>query len=197
MVYGYYPIVCSACLEMAAEFGFSDASIHVRLLPHVLLDLAFFSQYYYNVMAMILKTYDGSSSSDHLESDGVSLEVILNNKIACEKFEDFLVSKFAGENLAFLNHLREFKKLKGIKMRERAKFMVRRFIRGGSIGEINIKFSVKSAILEDYGAGNITSSMFDDAEDEILRLLTDSMLPKFKKSHYYRSVMMVSFARRV
>eukprot|EP00924_Labyrinthula_sp_SR-Ha-C_P004593 snap_masked-scaffold_1-processed-gene-5.11-mRNA-1 protein AED:1.00 eAED:1.00 QI:0/0/0/0/1/1/2/0/443 len=148
--------------------------------PNLLLDA-----YYWFGMGLILKTFDGVKRSSVSKEDGISLDDILDNHGAKVIFQQFLIETYCSENLAFINHVAMFKKLKGRALVKRAKFLVRGFILPDSYGEINISSRSKTSIIEQYRNKQYTVNMFDDAEEEIIDVLVYDSLPKFKATENY------------
>eukprot|EP00924_Labyrinthula_sp_SR-Ha-C_P011085 snap_masked-scaffold_51-processed-gene-0.22-mRNA-1 protein AED:1.00 eAED:1.00 QI:0/0/0/0/1/1/2/0/447 len=153
--------------------------------PNILLDVGYFLLYFSCGMLFVLKTFDGKKQGQITTDDGVRLKEILKNPVARVFFQEFLIETYCSENLSFINHVSMFKKLKGKALNKRANFIIHGFIESGSYAEINISSLVRQTILEKYSQGLINSTMFEDAEEEIIDLLTFDSLPKFKMTDGY------------
>lgn len=133
-----------------------------------------------------------------------SLEQILENPILCAKFKKFTISEFAIENLLFYEAYIAFKQLFKPNNENENKFgssnmnmfdflgydskiilkdpiiaIYSKFIKQGSLYEVNINGSTRKLMEEWLNQGRFASDFFDLAFEEVYHLLVSWSLPRF------------------
>eukprot|EP00924_Labyrinthula_sp_SR-Ha-C_P016545 snap_masked-scaffold_6-processed-gene-6.37-mRNA-1 protein AED:1.00 eAED:1.00 QI:0/0/0/0/1/1/2/0/433 len=154
---------------------------------HSFQDFSVFIMHFFLGWHFILKTFDGHGK--YTCSDGVTLEFVLSNPTAVKVFEIFLRNTYCSENLLFIQHVEKLKNMKPRKINELVDFIYSKFIRVGSIGELNISYQTRNVITERVLSGDLDRNIFEDAEYEIIQLLRADSLPKFKASQEYRNAL--------
>jgi len=105
-------------------------------------------------------------------------------------FEKFAISAWAVENLVFSRRVDSFRLIMDITLlRQEASKIITEFILDGSKLEINLDMAMKQDLKSKVDAHNVTTSMFDHAEQQALNLLRYSIFPLWKSSSPLKEVL--------
>ncbi|XP_069491072.1 regulator of G-protein signaling 21-like [Ambystoma mexicanum] len=128
-----------------------------------------------------------SSSSE--DTDGAdSVDKLLSTKDGLAAFRAFLQSEFSDENIEFWLACEEFKKAKtSAQIASKANKIYSDYIQTEAPKEINIDHKTRDDISKNIAQP--TLSCFDDAQRNILCLMSKDSYPRFIKSEVYKELM--------
>ena len=126
-------------------------------------------------------------------SEDLTLPMVLCDDKGVESFSKHLVREFSTENMDFYQIMSQFRVdcdprgdgvcwMSGTELKESCDFIIDRFIRPGSMNEINIPSTMIKTILAVQSEGSYPTTMFDDAFDEIVKLMSRDSFQRFKSS---------------
>ncbi|KAJ6250673.1 diflavin flavoprotein a 2-related [Anaeramoeba flamelloides] len=155
----------------------------------------------HNQISRIKKeNFSSTRSSDNfkkLKNDPLTiipnLHSLINLKDGLELFRKFLVQEFSEENLDFWLEIDNYKKMKNghPNQIDVAKHIYDDFISYGSPQEININHKNRVKITDLIRDKKIYNDMFDDAQKEIDSLLVRDSFPRFIKSDFAYSLIIM------
>eukprot|EP00924_Labyrinthula_sp_SR-Ha-C_P000588 snap_masked-scaffold_27-processed-gene-3.11-mRNA-1 protein AED:1.00 eAED:1.00 QI:0/-1/0/0/-1/1/1/0/346 len=182
---GTTPGIIAGLIEIIYHQLWYKENEEIKLFPYLLTNIAFISNFYVLFIFYLLKIYQLRRNGDKAVKHDLSLDDILENEISRDFFQAFLVESLCVENLIFILHLRIFKSANEFVTENLAKKIYNYFIKEGSIAQVNISGKTRKIIKENIYYQNISSDIFEEAEEEVISLLTYDSLPKFKSSSYY------------
>ncbi|XP_069089254.1 regulator of G-protein signaling 21-like [Pleurodeles waltl] len=128
-----------------------------------------------------------SSSSEETEGTD-SIDNLLATKDGLAAFRAFLQSEFSDENIEFWLACEEFKKAKtSAQIASKANKIYCDYIQTEAPKEINIDHKTRDNITKNISQPTITC--FDEAQRNILCLMTKDSYPRFLKSDVYKEFM--------
>lgn len=119
----------------------------------------------------------------------IGLEDFLQHSGRREYFAEFLVWEFSSENLTFWNGVNDFRQLPQEKLPEEANKIFNQFIKEGAPMQVNVIGTRRKVIADaiEKPAG-ISSSLFDQAQGDIFKLMNKDTWPRFQKQDLYQKM---------
>jgi len=111
----------------------------------------------------------------------VTLQEILEDEQYTPVFKKFLAQSFSLENYHFWKEVRDFEN----SVRQRADHIVHKFLETGSINELNILGTIKTATMESIRSGNFELQVFSEVQKEIELLLQSNFYESFLCSQMF------------
>eukprot|EP00924_Labyrinthula_sp_SR-Ha-C_P005877 snap_masked-scaffold_14-processed-gene-7.43-mRNA-1 protein AED:1.00 eAED:1.00 QI:0/0/0/0/1/1/2/0/343 len=182
------PCILAGLIEIAYHRFWYNEESEIKIFPYLLTNIAFLLHFYVLFGSYLVQIYRLEDKKNSSSSNDLSLEDILENEISRSFFQAFLVETLCVENLIFIQHLKQFKASNELQKENFAKKIYRYFIREGSIAQINISSKARKTITENINNQSISFDVFEEAEEEIMFLLTYDSLRKFRVSPYYAQV---------
>eukprot|EP00924_Labyrinthula_sp_SR-Ha-C_P009278 snap_masked-scaffold_2-processed-gene-18.34-mRNA-1 protein AED:1.00 eAED:1.00 QI:0/0/0/0/1/1/2/0/342 len=177
--------ITAGAVQVLYDLFWYDPAEEIYIFPFVFSDIAFMGMLlglFYPLFVIPCKTKSLNSS---LDTDGLTLQDILQNKASRTFFQAFLVENLCVENLLFIQYLYRFKEVTPSHAESFAQHVFKKFIAEGSIGQINISAKARNQAKTRIELNNAFPEMFKEAEEQVILLLTYDSLPKFKASNYY------------
>ncbi|KAJ6226121.1 regulator of g protein signaling [Anaeramoeba flamelloides] len=104
-------------------------------------------------------------------------------------FMNFLKSQYNEENLLFYNQVSIFKQLKkSEELNEKAEEIFNNFIKSGAKMQININGNTRGGIKTRIESNNISSDLFNEAQNQIYLLMLNDPYTRFLDSPYYEEL---------
>merc|ERR1712137_141859 len=116
------------------------------------------------------------------DSTTPNLSKVLIHPELCMIFFHFLQKQYCAENLSFYVDVKKLSRISSEEVEATAKGIITKYIKQGSLFEINIDHKTRHRILE---CDKYTRSMFDTALKEVMILLETDSYQKFIKSPLY------------
>eukprot|EP00924_Labyrinthula_sp_SR-Ha-C_P001486 snap_masked-scaffold_55-processed-gene-1.20-mRNA-1 protein AED:1.00 eAED:1.00 QI:0/0/0/0/1/1/2/0/452 len=185
---GILPGILFPALQIVYDIFLYEPSDEIYPFPFILADINFFCLFFCMFYPIFLLPFKNKSLNSRLVSDGLTLQDILNNPSSSALFQAFLVETLCVENLLFIQHVERFQNLGSSQTATFAQIIFMKFVAEGSVGQINLPSRVRNQIKERIEFNNIFKEMFDEAEHEVILLLTYDSLPKFRASEYYSQI---------
>eukprot|EP00924_Labyrinthula_sp_SR-Ha-C_P014077 maker-scaffold_56-snap-gene-1.81-mRNA-1 protein AED:0.04 eAED:0.04 QI:0/0.5/0.33/1/0/0/3/70/524 len=165
----------------------------VFITPFILMD---FSTWNTVVIAFIypwFKSFDGKTRKEieRRRNSGLTLTEILEDEMGYTYFKQFLVDMFCVENIYFYQVVRQYKAHRG-SLSSQAKNIYKKFIKEGSPYQVNISYQAWKPIqdvINDHNAAGATDKLFDEAYKEVMDILRNTCLPRFKTTPLYAQVL--------
>lgn len=110
---------------------------------------------------------------------------LLQNVPMLNFFDRFLQENFSGENLSFWFEVESYKSLSPEKMPEKARDLYNRYMKPGSVSEVNVDCELKTECKHAIEK-NITPSLFSQAQQAIYEVMQTDSYPKFLRSDIYQ-----------
>jgi len=117
----------------------------------------------------------------------------MENEVLAAEFERYAAESWCLENLLFWQQVKRYKQNPEDQLFEEALKIVARFIQLGAPCEINIDDPARENIFEKIQNMNVSRTLFDQTESEVLRMLINSVFPlwlvhrmKRKRKHQHR-----------
>ncbi|KAJ6251539.1 hypothetical protein M0813_14894 [Anaeramoeba flamelloides] len=114
---------------------------------------------------------------------------LISNKYSMSYFEQFLITQFSQENLEFWKQVNLYQNT--FDLSERiicAKSIIEKFVIENSESQVNIDSMTRTDILSKYGKQNYPLTLFNKAEDEILKLMETDSFSRFKRSPLFKKL---------
>eukprot|EP00924_Labyrinthula_sp_SR-Ha-C_P000587 snap_masked-scaffold_27-processed-gene-3.14-mRNA-1 protein AED:1.00 eAED:1.00 QI:0/-1/0/0/-1/1/1/0/443 len=188
LTFGIIPGIILPGMQILYYTHWYETSDEINLFPFILDDIAFISLFFSLFYPVYFLPFKTKSLDSCLDSDGLTLQDILNNDSSKAIFQAFLVETFCVENLLFIRYLKNFKQGKSKETYRLAHLIFKKFVAEGSLVQINISARLRKQVAERIYSNNIYPEMFQEVEQEVVSLLTYDSLPKFKSSNYYSQV---------
>lgn len=111
---------------------------------------------------------------------------LLEHPITFEIVKDACARHLCVEMPMFALHVQKFRRLKRrSEMDERARQIVDTFFVRDAPHELNLEYSRKARVIEAVRAGHVETLMFDDAERDVLDLISANVMRELKSSGLY------------
>lgn len=121
----------------------------------------------------------------------VHLRYFIHNPLVLNYFLNYCKTEHSSENIEFWMACREFRKLDTINAQEliqsTASDIRRTYIGGAAEKQVNLKGSVESKLLIGLKATPILNTVFIEAEEEILALMSSDSFGRFKSSELFKT----------
>jgi CRP-like cAMP-binding protein len=118
---------------------------------------------------------------------------VLRHGVLTQRFQAFLESEHSDENFLFFLDIEKFRVVEDdSKRREMSRRIRERYIQPNAPKEVNLPAGIRDSILEKMDSlpptEIVDASFFDEACDEIMRLMVKDSFPRFKKSLHFQNV---------
>ncbi|KAL4150745.1 hypothetical protein PRNP1_010142 [Phytophthora ramorum] len=118
---------------------------------------------------------------------------VLRHGILTQRFQAFLESEHSDENFLFFQDIEKFRVIEGDnERREMSEHIRERYVQPDAPKEVNLPAGIRDSILEQMDKRSpvdaIEATFFDEACDEIMRLMVKDSFPRFKKSMQFQNV---------
>jgi len=122
----------------------------------------------------------------------IHLRYFIHNPLVLNYFIQHCKSEFSTENIEFWMACREFRKydpaiMKQKEMDEKAEEIKKMYIGNSAERQVNLKGSVESKVLKGLKENPIKNTVFIDAEEEILGLMSSDSFGRFKSSDLFKT----------
>ncbi|KAJ3425252.1 hypothetical protein M0812_27687 [Anaeramoeba flamelloides] len=120
-----------------------------------------------------------------------TLDNLLSTPLSFDYFKEFLCKQFNQENIMFFQDVKDYKtQVRSYKkMKKNAKKIYLKYIKEGSLFEINIIFSCRKKIIDQISKKEFSLTMFDEAQETVYRHLFRNSLGSFMKSDIYQNLL--------
>ncbi|KAJ3428374.1 electron carrier/ protein disulfide oxidoreductase [Anaeramoeba flamelloides] len=120
-----------------------------------------------------------------------SLEVLLSIPVAVDYFKEFLCQQLNQENIMFFQEVKQFKRncRSEKQIRKKSKEIFIKFIKPGSLFEINIISSCRKTIMKHISQRHYFIDMFDEAQEAVFDHLTLNSWESFLNSVIYENLL--------
>ncbi|KAJ5070106.1 electron carrier/ protein disulfide oxidoreductase [Anaeramoeba ignava] len=120
-----------------------------------------------------------------------TFEEIFQVPLAVDFFKEFLCEQMNQENILFYLDILELETMEpdSIQLRKKAIYIIEKYIKTGSVFEINIDSKNRSRILEKSKNGNYSPQIFTEAKEIVFRHMDHDNFSEFKKSHLYADLL--------
>ncbi|KAJ3425301.1 electron carrier/ protein disulfide oxidoreductase [Anaeramoeba flamelloides] len=140
-----------------------------------------------------LKRIQKNHNQLHSNQFGVStktLDNLLSIPVAFDYFKEFLCKQFNQENIMFFQDVKDYKtQARSYKrIKKKAKNIYLKYIKEGSLFEINIIFSLRKKIIDQISKKQFSLKMFDEAQETVYGHLYRNSLGSFMKSDIYKNL---------
>ncbi|KAF1788747.1 RGS, subdomain 1 [Phytophthora cactorum] len=118
---------------------------------------------------------------------------VLRHGVLTQRFQTFLESEHSDENYLFFMEIEKFRVIEDDSERRVASNHIReRYIQSDAPKEVNLPAGIRDGILEKMDrlspTGVMETTFFDEACDEIMRLMVKDSFPRFKKSLHFQNI---------
>ncbi|KAJ6241228.1 electron carrier/ protein disulfide oxidoreductase [Anaeramoeba flamelloides] len=122
--------------------------------------------------------------------DVKSIDLLFTIPTAIEYFKEFLCEQLNQENILFFLEVKEFKNSyqNQKKTNKIAKRIYDKYIKPGSLFEVNIDYSNRQELTELMQDKKISLDMFDQAQEIVFRHMEHNSFSQFKKSKLYKEL---------
>ncbi|KAJ3445297.1 electron carrier/ protein disulfide oxidoreductase [Anaeramoeba flamelloides] len=119
-----------------------------------------------------------------------SLEMLLSIPIAIAYFKEFLCQELTQENIMFFQHVKIFKQESSTKkqIQKNAKTIIDKYIKPGSLFEINIISQSRKKIMDEHKKENYELNMFDKAQEAVFYHMKLNSWRPFLESNSYKNL---------
>ncbi|KAJ3446265.1 electron carrier/ protein disulfide oxidoreductase [Anaeramoeba flamelloides] len=119
-----------------------------------------------------------------------SIDVLFTIPTAVEYFKEFLCEQLNQENILFFLEVKEFKNSfqNEKKTMKASKKIYNKYIKPGSLFEVNIDYSNRQEIIELIQNKKISLDMFDQAQEIVFRHMENNSFSQFQKSKLYKKL---------
>ncbi|KAJ6233693.1 electron carrier/ protein disulfide oxidoreductase [Anaeramoeba flamelloides] len=119
-----------------------------------------------------------------------SLEMLLSIPIAIAYFKEFLCQELNQENIMFFQQVKIFKQESNTKkqIRKNAKKIINKYIKPGSLFEINIISQSRKRILKQHKEENYDLNMFDKAQEAVFYHMKLNSWRPFLETNSYKNL---------
>ncbi|KAJ3429973.1 hypothetical protein M0812_22973 [Anaeramoeba flamelloides] len=144
----------------------------------------------YTKLNKIQKNQNNQLHSCLSSSSIKTLDSLLSIPIAFDHFKEFLCKQFNQENIMFFQDVKEYKiqALTYKRMKKKATNIYLKYIKAGSLFEINIIFSLRKKIIDQISKKQFSLKMFDEAQETVYQHLYRNSLSSFMKSEIYKNL---------
>eukprot|EP00475_Leptophrys_vorax_P030361 TRINITY_DN45433_c0_g1_i1.p1 TRINITY_DN45433_c0_g1~~TRINITY_DN45433_c0_g1_i1.p1 ORF type:complete len:472 (-),score=98.53 TRINITY_DN45433_c0_g1_i1:61-1383(-) len=120
---------------------------------------------------------------------GMGIQVLFEEVELLEKFRIYLEQELATENLLFYEDVERFKHIckdsPEARVKEKAKNLFDKYLAKNAPYQINLDADTVRDLRTMYFSGNVTPTMFDEAQKEILDLMEKDTFRRFLQSHRF------------
>ncbi|GMF29775.1 unnamed protein product [Phytophthora lilii] len=118
---------------------------------------------------------------------------VLRHGVLTQRFQAFLEAEHSDENFLFFLDVEKFRVIEeDDERREMARHIRERYIQSDAPKEVNLPAGIRDGLLEELSKITPTDivevTFFDEACDEIMRLMVKDSFPRFKKSLHFQNV---------
>ncbi|EEY56014.1 uncharacterized protein PITG_08763 [Phytophthora infestans T30-4] len=118
---------------------------------------------------------------------------VLRHGLLTQRFQAFLESEHSDENYLFFLEIEKFRVIEDSNERRVVSNHIReRYIQSDAPKEVNLPAGIRDGILEQMDklspTAIVETTFFDEACDEIMRLMVKDSFPRFKKSLYFQNL---------
>ncbi|KAG7399118.1 hypothetical protein PHYBOEH_009696 [Phytophthora boehmeriae] len=118
---------------------------------------------------------------------------VLRHGVLTQRFQTFLEAEHSDENFLFFLDVERFRVTEGADDRRQLALHIRqRYIQPDSPKEVNLPAVIRDGIIETMTNWSptevVVTTFFDEACDEITRLMAKDSFPRFKKSYHFQNV---------
>ncbi|KAJ3434030.1 electron carrier/ protein disulfide oxidoreductase [Anaeramoeba flamelloides] len=119
-----------------------------------------------------------------------TLDNLLSIPLAVDYFKEFLAKQLNQENILFFEEVKDFKtQIRSYKrMKKKAKKIYLKYIKPGSLFEINIIFQCRQKITDQISQKQFSLIMFDEAQETVYRHLKRNSWQSFLQSGIYKEL---------
>jgi hypothetical protein len=155
-----------------------------RLVTTTQFDMVSEFDFFYKLIdtAKTASEFPSSSALCAIVPEMGSLDAVMKDPILKKGFRFFCNEELNLENLLFYEQVEIFRR----HVSERTKKISKVFVNAGSPSEINIKDSMRKEALK---ASELSSKAFDDAQDEIFRVMSNDTFPRYRDGWVGRALM--------
>jgi regulator of G-protein signaling len=118
----------------------------------------------------------------------IDLETLLGSQPGVDSFMQHLKNEYSQENLEFWLAVKQFRE---DPTHKRASELYNQFVKQGADTEINIPYNIRERVEADMkvwaGSSQVSRTIFDEAQREILILMQRDSLPRYQNSNLFRS----------
>eukprot|EP00744_Colponema_vietnamica_P015683 GILI01021988.1.p1 GENE.GILI01021988.1~~GILI01021988.1.p1 ORF type:complete len:403 (+),score=43.11 GILI01021988.1:54-1262(+) len=121
------------------------------------------------------------SSTETVES----LDRVLRDPVAFTFFQTFLFRNFAVEYILFWVEVELFKDIASYNsdmLNSRAQEITEKYLQDGCKLEVSLTKDVRESIILDLESSAVSVEMFDEAQEEVFKLMNNDFFPRFKQS---------------
>ncbi|KAJ5068655.1 electron carrier/ protein disulfide oxidoreductase [Anaeramoeba ignava] len=116
-----------------------------------------------------------------------NLQKLFKVPIAIDYFKEYLIQQLNQENLLFYLEVSEFEKLKNDKdkMEKIGKHIFEKYVKPGSLFEINIESKTRKTIITSVKNGSFNPNLFQEAKQTVFQHMDHDNFGPFKQSQIY------------
>ncbi|OWZ03760.1 hypothetical protein PHMEG_00024455 [Phytophthora megakarya] len=118
---------------------------------------------------------------------------VLRHGVLTQRFQAFLESEHSDENYLFFLDIEKFRVVEDRDERRQMSMYIReRYIQSDAPKEVNLPAGIRDGIIDQMDRGppshTVDTTFFDEAYDEIMRLMVKDSFPRFKKSMHFQNI---------